>query len=121
MIMINQSTLIINHFVALVKAEPFENSVEKIEEITQSIVGDLDLNIVKKLIHMFSPQGITLVYILSESHLIIHTWPESGIVHVDIVTCSPRTEKEFENSLKYAFVDYNPTSIEAKSVDFDKL
>lgn len=119
--MTDQFTPIIKHFVALVKAEPFENSVEKIEEITQSIVGDLDLNIVKKLIHMFSPQGITLVYILSESHLIIHTWPESGFIHIDMVTCSLRTEKEFEGSLKYAFVDYNPTSIEVRSVDFDKL
>lgn len=85
------------------------------------IVGDMDLNIVKKLSHMFSPQGITLVYILSESHLVIHTWPEFGVIHVDLVTCSPRSEKEFESSLKYAFADCNPTSIEVKSVDFDKL
>lgn len=119
--MTNQSIPIINHFVALIKAEPFENSVEKIEEIAQSIVGDLDLNIVKKLTHMFSPQGITSVYILSESHLIIHTWPESGIIHIDMVTCSPRTEKEFESSLKFAFADFNSASIEVKSVDFDKL
>ena len=119
--MINQSTPTINHFVAIVKTGPFENSIEKIEEIAQSIAGDMDLNVVKKLNHMFSPQGITLVYILSESHLIIHTWPELGIVNVDLVTCNPRTEREFENSLKYYFVDYNLTSIEVKSVDFDKL
>lgn len=119
--MTDQFTPIIKHFVALVKAEPFENSTEKIEDVAQSIIGDLDLNVVKKLSHLFSPQGITLIYILSESHLIIHTWPESGFIHIDMVTCSLRTEKEFEGSLKYAFVDYNPTSIEVKSVDFDKL
>ena len=119
--MTDQFTPIIKHFVALVKVEPFENSTEKIEDVAQSIIRDLDLNVVKKLSHLFSPQGITLIYILSESHLVIHTWPESGIIHVDMVTCSSRSEKEFENSLKYAFVDYNPASIEVKSVDFDKL
>jgi len=113
----NQSTPIINHFVAVIKSEKFENSIEKIEESAQSIVEDMDLNVVKKLSHMFPPQGITLVYILSESHLVIHTWPESGVVHVDLVTCSPRSEKEFKSSLKYAFADYNPTSIEVESVD----
>lgn len=119
--MTNLSTPIINHFVAVIKSGQFDNSIEKIEEAVQSIVADMDLNVVKKLKHMFSPQGITLVYILSESHLIIHTWPESRMIHVDLVTCSPRSEKEFESSLKHAFVDFNPVSIEVKSVDFDKL
>jgi len=119
--MTNQSTPIINHFVAVIKSQQFNNSIDKVDEVAQSIVGDMDLNVVKKFNHMFFPQGITLVYILSESHLVIHTWPESGLIHVDLVTCSPRSEKEFESSLKYAFVDYNPTSIEVKTVDFDKL
>lgn len=119
--MTNQSTPIINHFVAVIKSEQFGNSIQGIEDAAQSISGDMDLNVVKKFNHMFSPQEITLVYILSESHLVIHTWPEFGVIHVDLVTCSPRSEKEFESSLKYAFADYNPTSIEVKSVDFDKL
>lgn len=119
--MTDLSTPIINHFVAVIKSGQFDNSIQKIEESAESIIGDMDLNVVKKFNHAFSPQGFTLVYILSESHLVIHTWPESGMIHVDLVTCSPRSEKEFESSLKYAFTDYNPTSIEVKSVDFDKL
>jgi len=119
--MTSQSTPTIKHFIALVKAEPFENSIEKLEDVARSIIGNLDLNVVKKLSHLFSPQGITLIYILSESHLVIRTWPESGFIHIDMVTCSLRTEKEFESSLKYAFLDYNPSSIDVKSIDFDKL
>ena len=115
--MTDQSTPIIKHFVALVKAKPFENSIARIEKIADSIISDLDLNVVKKFSHAFSPQGITLIYILSESHLVIHTWPESGYIHIDMVTCSIRTEKEFERSLKYAFIGYHPSSLEIKSID----
>ena len=35
----------------------------------------------------FEPQGVTAIALLSESHLSIHTWPESSYSAVDIFTC----------------------------------
>ena len=35
----------------------------------------------------FEPQGVTAIALLAESHLSIHTWPESGYSAVDIFTC----------------------------------
>jgi S-adenosylmethionine decarboxylase len=35
----------------------------------------------------FSPQGITLLYLLSESHLSFHSYPEKGFVAIDCYTC----------------------------------
>ncbi len=35
----------------------------------------------------FTPQGITAVCLLSESHLSIHTWPEKKYAAIDIFTC----------------------------------
>lgn len=35
----------------------------------------------------FSPEGVTGVWILSESHISIHTYPEHFYAHVDIFTC----------------------------------
>ncbi len=45
--------------------------------------------------HHFSPQGVSGVVIIAESHLSIHTWPEYGYAAVDIFTCgtSVRPEK----------------------------
>ena len=37
--------------------------------------------------HQFSPQGVTGVVIIAESHICIHTWPEHGYAAVDIFTC----------------------------------
>jgi len=37
--------------------------------------------------HKFSPQGVSGVVIISESHLTIHTWPELGYAAIDVFTC----------------------------------
>ena len=37
--------------------------------------------------HKFDPQGVTALALLAESHISIHTWPESGYAAVDIFTC----------------------------------
>ncbi len=37
--------------------------------------------------HKFSPQGVSGVVVLAESHMSIHTWPELGYAAVDVFTC----------------------------------
>lgn len=39
-------------------------------------------------VHLFEPQGVTAAVVLSESHIAIHTWPEHGVLFVDIASCS---------------------------------
>jgi len=46
--------------------------------------------IVEAVTHRFPGAGLTTVLILSESHAALHTWPEAGIVHIDIFSCSAR-------------------------------
>lgn len=117
--MTDQSIPITNHFIALVKLEITDELSSFIEEIAQDLISDLDLNVVKKIMHTFHPGGMTLAFILSESHLLIHTWPELGMIHIDLVTCSYRSRKKFENSLRAAFSEQKVKSIEVKSVKID--
>ena len=42
----------------------------------------------------FEPQGVTAIALLAESHLSIHTWPESGYSAVDIFTCGQNMQPE---------------------------
>jgi S-adenosylmethionine decarboxylase len=38
--------------------------------------------------HVIFPNGaITLVLILAESHLSVHTWPEESMVAIDLFSC----------------------------------
>jgi S-adenosylmethionine decarboxylase len=46
--------------------------------------------IVERVSHHFPGAGLTCVLVLSESHAVLHTWPELGTVNVDIFSCSPR-------------------------------
>jgi S-adenosylmethionine decarboxylase len=44
--------------------------------------------------HKFEPQGVTAVALLAESHISIHTWPETGYAAVDIFTCGETAQPQ---------------------------
>ena len=44
--------------------------------------------------HRFEPQGVTGLALLAESHISIHTWPESGYAAIDVFTCGDHTMPE---------------------------
>jgi len=44
-------------------------------------------SVLKTISHKFSPQGVTAICLLSESHISIHTWPEQNKAAVDCYTC----------------------------------
>lgn len=45
--------------------------------------------------HRFSPQGVTGVLLLAESHLALHSWPELGYAAVDFFTCGSHADQEY--------------------------
>ncbi len=53
------------------------------EEI-DSLIKEYQLQKLGEVYHDFSPGGFTAVVCLSESHISIHTWPEHGLVNIDI-------------------------------------
>jgi S-adenosylmethionine decarboxylase len=59
-----------------------------ISNILDKIVEKFKLNVVGKVIHQFEPFGVTGVYVLSESHLSIHTFVEERKVAMDLYTCN---------------------------------
>jgi len=43
--------------------------------------------VINLISNKFEPQGVTAIALLAESHISIHTWPESYYSAVDIFTC----------------------------------
>ncbi len=44
--------------------------------------------------HRFTPQGVTALGLIAESHVAIHTWPEYGYAAVDVFTCGDQADAE---------------------------
>jgi len=59
--------------------------------------------------HKFEPQGVTVVAMLAESHISIHTWPEKGMAVCDVFTCGDHTTPE-------SGVEYLQMVLEAKDI-----
>ena len=63
------------------------NDVDHIRSAMLAAAEIVGATVVGEVFHRFSPQGVSGSVVISESHLSIHTWPESGYVAVDIFTC----------------------------------
>ena len=89
--------------------------IKDIIPILNSIVNKFNLIVVDKAIHQFEPFGVTGVYVLSESHLSIHTFVEEKKIAIDLYTCKNFTEtinfcefvKEQIGECKYNFTTVN--------------
>jgi S-adenosylmethionine decarboxylase proenzyme len=57
--------------------------------ILDNIIEQLNLHVVNEAGHQFDPYGYTIAYVLSESHLTIHTYPEYNSAYIDIFCCNP--------------------------------
>tara|TARA_Y100000310_G_C20696769_1_gene826255 strand:- start:2783 stop:3193 length:411 start_codon:yes stop_codon:yes gene_type:complete len=65
-------------------------------------------------IFKFTPQGLTGVVLLAESHIAVHTWPEIDYVAIDIFTCGK--EARPKEALR-VFQDYlHPQKVDMKEM-----
>src|SRR5215210_5963422 len=82
----------------LVEAEGcFEESLsdtEAVRRVCDQIINDLDLSVVSTpLWHKFPhPGGVTGLFLLTESHLACHTYPEHHVATFNLYCCKLRPE-----------------------------
>jgi len=62
--------------------------------------------------YQFQPQGASGVVLLAESHLSFHTWPEHGLVTLDIYTCGDPRGAEI--AFDYIVEQLKPESMDCK-------
>jgi S-adenosylmethionine decarboxylase len=63
------------------------------EEISETFTAALEgagATILQTVVHTFPGDGLTCALLLSESHAVLHTWPETSTVNLDIFSCSTR-------------------------------
>ena len=92
-------------------------TIEMIKPFMDQVVEELKLNVVGECSHQFKkdnvPYGATMVYLLAESHLSIHTFVDEGKITIDLFTCSLSVENEKIKSMIKDYFVVNAFSIDA--------
>src|SRR5690349_21148200 len=91
-------------------AEMYEVSSELLDSEEQCktkllrVTAELGLSIWTSFAYKFN-LGVSAFVVISESHVALHTWPEYRYAHVDIITCSEKTDFEaFRQALLTEFI-----------------
>lgn len=72
----------------------YSNGCVDVESVMDNAIDSVgELHVVDKFKHNFKPFGLSLVYVLSESHISIHTWEEFNYMSVDMYTCGEVSPK----------------------------
>ena len=75
------------------------DDVELIKSIMIDVANAVNATIISTSFHHFSPQGVSGVVVIAESHFTIHTWPEYGYAAIDIFTCDETLSHEKSREL----------------------
>ena len=78
--------------------------LEALVELGSALIQALELRVIgAPLLHRFDgPGGVTGLYLLSESHLAWHTYPETGLCTLNVYCCRPRPMLDWEGLLRRA-------------------
>jgi S-adenosylmethionine decarboxylase len=76
--------------------------VNALQRLCSALIEDLDLRVVGDgHWHQFpAPGGVTGLYLLTESHLACHTYPESGVATFNLYCCRERPRWAWEERLQ---------------------
>jgi len=91
------------------------DDVEKVRGIMVEAAVKAGAEVREVAFHKFSPQGVSGVVVISESHLAVHTWPEHGYAAVDVFTCGPSVDPwDAVNAIAELFKTKQMTATEMK-------
>jgi len=76
--------------------ETFQNYLEQVEFV---ILNCSD--------HHFPVQGYTAFWLLAESHLAIHTFPDKGWSYIELSSCNQLKSKNFKELVERSNLDVN--------------
>lgn len=99
------------HAILELKGIEFEklNSVKFLRKLFDLVCKEANFKVIHKKFHKFKPYGVTGFYLLSTSHISIHTWPEINYAALDIYTCGDR--KGLDKALNILLKELSPKKI----------
>jgi S-adenosylmethionine decarboxylase proenzyme len=98
------------HLIAELLNIPIDHfSVDFLKASLLEACQEAELTIIDIYAYLFSPHGSTIIVILQESHISIHTWPEYQFISLDIFVCDEQTKAE--KALEYLTKKLQPQNV----------
>lgn len=80
-----------------------ESNPDVLKETFLTFLKQADFEILGFMEHHFQPQGYTCIWLLGESHLAIHTYPEHETSFIELTSCVLEKNEAFFTAIKSAF------------------
>lgn len=90
------------------------DEIEPLETIMLNACHVAGATIIGVTSHKFEPQGVTVLVLLAESHISIHSWPEFNYAAIDIFTCGKQMHPQ-------GAIDYLVERLKPEKVEEHKL
>ena len=92
------------------------NTIEGIKPLMVKIINGMNLHVVGEVHKQFEPIGATCLFLLSESHLSVHTYPEFRYCAIDLYCCNSNIDMNDVLEIIYNYFD-NDCIITNKVID----
>ena len=96
-----------------IKNSELLNNMEELNLVMREICKTNEFTILNEIEHQFSPIGCSFLFLLSESHLSIHTFPEKKHISFDIYTCRQYENNDIYNEIFYTLIDKLQASLDS--------
>jgi S-adenosylmethionine decarboxylase proenzyme len=92
------------------------NNINELDNLLKDICQNYDFQILNEVQYNFQPIGCSILFLLSESHISIHTFPERNHMSFDIYTCRQYDNDNDYNNIFNFLINKLEASIESKQV-----
>ncbi|MCS6822337.1 MAG: S-adenosylmethionine decarboxylase [Microscillaceae bacterium] len=72
-----------------------ETNSQWLFEYFQNLLREVGFTIIQHVEHHFQPQGYTCIWLLAESHLALHTFPEANKTYLELSSCDEEKYHHF--------------------------
>lgn len=83
---------------------------KQLQYVLEQMLKNSGFNIVGFNEYHFDPQGYSAIWLISESHLAVHTWPEKDKAYVELSSCNGKKQDKFVKCFSDLFVIKSSTT-----------
>ena len=72
-----------------------ETNPQALKDTFSDMLEESGFGLLNFMEHSFEPQGYTCLWLLSESHFAIHTFPEQNQTYIELSSCNRKMYQDF--------------------------